>query len=262
MNNSYADLQEKVAVVSGGSSGIGKSIATLLGENGVKVAVVAGRNKLAGREVAENITSEGGVARAFHCNITEEKQVKGIIDNVLAIFGKIDILVNSAGIIGPTTTIDKIKISDWNRVFQVNVTGTFLCCKHCIPVMKKQGHGNIINISSTAGFKASMISSCYSASKGALISMTKSLALAHAEDGVRVNCICPGTIDTPMTQDFFEHEKNQNKREALRNKFLNRHPLQRFGTADDVAYGALFLASNCTSFITGINLVIDGGITL
>ena len=170
--------------------------------------------------------------------------------------------MNSAGIIGPAVSIDQMNAADWNRVFQVNVNGTYLCCKYCLPFMKKQANGNIINLSSTAGLRASLISPCYSATKGAIISLTKSLALAYAKYGIRINCICPGTIETPMANSFFNQEKDDRKRKNLIEKFIDRHPLGRFGTTEDVANGALYLASDVSSFITGINLVIDGGISL
>ncbi|MEJ2170442.1 MAG: SDR family oxidoreductase [Desulfobacterales bacterium] len=255
-------LKEKVAVITGASSGIGQAVAELFSRHEVKIAAVAGRNLASVERLAAKICSAGGEAIALQCDVSQEDQIKVLIHKVFDTYGRIDILVNSAGIIGPAVSIDQMNAADWNRVFQVNVNGTFLCCKHCIPFMQEQAKGNIINLSSTAGLRASLISPCYSATKGAIISLTKSLALAYARYGIRINCICPGTIETPMADSFFNQEKDERKRKHLIEKFIARHPLGRFGTPEDVANGALYLALDVSSFITGINLVIDGGISL
>lgn len=255
-------LKGKVAVITGASSGIGHAVAELFSRHEAKIAAIAGRNRESVEQLVGKISSAGGEAIALQCDISEEDQIKALINEVIAAYGRIDILVNSAGIIGPAVCIDQMQAADWNRVFQVNVNGTFLCCKHCIPFMQKQASGNVVNLSSTAGLRASLISPCYSATKGAIISLTKSLALAYAKYGIRINCICPGTIETPMATSFFNLEKDDRKRKNLIEKFIDRHPLGRFGTAEDVANGALYLASDVSSFITGINLVIDGGISL
>ena len=255
-------LKGKVAVITGASSGIGKAIGVLFGQQGARIAVVAGRNKDVVDLLSENIHSSGGEAISFQCDISQEDQVKPLFDKILATYHKIDILINSAGIIGPAIPVEKMDVSDWDRVFQVNVRGMFLCCKHCIPIMLNQQSGNIVNLSSTAGLRASLISPCYSATKGAIISLTKSIALAYATNGIRINCICPGTIETPMAENFFNQEEDVQQREVLRERFKNRHPLGRFGTAEEVAQAAFYLASDTSSFVTGINLVIDGGISL
>jgi NAD(P)-dependent dehydrogenase (short-subunit alcohol dehydrogenase family) len=255
-------LKGKVAVITGASSGIGQAVAELFSRHEAKVAAIAGRNLASVERLAAKICSAGGEAIALQCDVSQEDQIKILINKVFATYGRIDILVNSAGIIGPAVPIDQMNAADWNRIFQVNVNGTFLCCKHCIPFMQKQAKGNVINLSSTAGLRASLISPCYSATKGAIIALTKSLALAYAQYGIRINCICPGTIETPMADSFFNQEKDDRRRKVLIEKFIARHPLGRFGTPEDVANGALYLASDVSSFITGINLVIDGGISL
>ncbi len=255
-------LKGKVAVITGASSGIGKAIAKLFAQHGARVAVVAGRNKDAVDLLSEDIHASGGEAVALQCDVSREDQVKTLFDKIISSYHKIDILVNSAGIIGPAVPLDKMALSDWDRVFQVNVSGMFLCCKHCIPRMVDTQSGSIINLSSTAGLRASLISPCYSATKGAIISLTKSLALLYAPNGLRINCICPGTIETPMLENFFNQEQDLHQREVLRERFINRHPIGRFGTAEEVAQAALYLASDASSFVTGINLVVDGGISL
>jgi len=249
-------------MIIGASGGIGKAIAELFGKEGAKVIAVAGHNKEKVQRIVENIRSIGGDALSMMCDISDEAQVERIVHKTLITYRRINILVNSTGIIGPTEPIEKIETDDWDRVFQINVKGMFLCAKHCIPVMVKQGHGNIINLSSTAGFRGSLISPCYSSSKGAIISLTKSLALAYAKKGIRINCISPGTIDTPMINAFLKEGRSESESEALCKKFLARHPIGRFGKAEEVAQGALYLASEVSSFVTGINLIIDGGISL
>ena len=255
-------LKGKVAVITGASSGIGKAIAKLFAQHGAWVAVVAGRNKDVVDLLSEDIRASGGEAVALQCDVSREDQVKTLFDKIISTYHKIDILINSAGIIGPAVPVEKMAVSDWDRVFQVNVRGMFLCCKHCIPRMLDQQSGSIINLSSTAGLRASLISPCYSATKGAIISLTKSLALAYAPNGLRINCICPGTIETPMLENFFNQEQDLHQREVLRERFINRHPIGRFGRAEEVAQAALYLASDSSSFVTGINLVVDGGISL
>ncbi len=255
-------LRGKAALITGASSGIGYAVAELFSQHGAKIAVVAGRNMESAERLAADIHASGGEAIALQCDVSKEVNVSHLAKKVAVRFGKIDILVNSAGITGPALPVDQMGVSDWDRVFQVNVRGTFLCCKHCIPFMLSQKAGNIINLSSIAGLRASQISPCYSATKGAVISFTRSLALAYAKSGIRVNCICPGTIETPMVSSFFEKERDPRKRKELMQSFRARHPLGGFGKAEDVAYGALYLASNISSFVTGINLVIDGGLSL
>jgi len=255
-------LKGKVAVITGASSGIGQAIAGLFAQHGARVAVVAGRNKGAVELLSEDIRGAGGEAIALQCDVSREDQVETLFEAVISTYHQIDILINSAGIIGPAVPVEKMALSDWDRVFQVNVSGMFLCCKHCIPRMLDRQSGSIINLSSTAGLRASLISPCYSATKGAIISLTKSLALAYAPNGLRINCICPGTIETPMLENFFDQRADPDQREVLRERFINRHPIGRFGTAEEVAQAALYLASDVSSFVTGIHLVVDGGISL
>jgi 3-oxoacyl-[acyl-carrier protein] reductase len=255
-------LKDKVAIITGASSGIGKTIAELFAKEGAKIVVVAGHNKVGAEKIAEGICSAGGDAMPILVDVSDETQVKRMVHETLMKYKKVDILVNSAGIIGTREPIDKIETKDWDWVFQVDVKGTFLCIKHCIPVMLNQKAGNIVNLSSTAGFRGSLITPAYSAAKGAIIALTKTLALSYAKFGIRINCISPGTIDTPIANAFFTEGRSEIEREELKKKFVARHPIGRFGTSEEVAQGALYLASEDSSFITGINLVIDGGLSL
>jgi len=255
-------LREKVAIITGGSSGIGAAIARLFSREGARVALVAARHIAQAEEVAKNLSSLGGDAFALRADISDEAQVRRMYEVVLERFKQIDILINSAGIIGSVDPIERLESDEWDRVFQIDVRGTFLCSKYGLRSMLKRKSGNIVNFSSVAGFKASLISPCYAAAKGAIISLTKSLALRYAKEGIRVNCISPGTIDTPMAQGFFDGSKDPEERAALVNRFVARHPLGRFGKAEEVARGAFYLASDDSSFVTGINLIIDGGLSL
>jgi NAD(P)-dependent dehydrogenase (short-subunit alcohol dehydrogenase family) len=255
-------LRDKVAIITGGSSGIGTAIAHLFSQEGARVALIAGRHIAQTEVAAKNLSSLGGDALALQADISDEVQVRQMCQQVLDRFKQIDILINSAGIIGSVDPLEKLECYEWDRVFQIDVRGTFLCSKYCLRNMLERKTGNIINLSSVAGFKASLISPCYSAAKGAIIALTKSLALRYAKERIRVNCISPGTIDTPMTQGFFDEEKTSVEREALVERFVERHPLGRFGTGEEIARGALYLASDDSSFVTGINLIIDGGLSL
>lgn len=255
-------LRNRIAIITGASSGIGTAIAHQFSQEGAKVALIAGRHIARAESVTKNLNSLGGDAIALKADISDEVQVRKMIKYILDRFKKVDILINSAGIIGSVDALENLESSDWDRVFQIDVRGTFLCSKYCLRNMLERKTGNIVNLSSVAGFKASMISPCYSAAKGAIISLTKSLALRYAREEIRVNCISPGTIDTPMAQGFFEEAKDSAEREALVNRFIGRHPLGRFGKAEEVAQGALYLASDDSSFVTGINLIIDGGLSL
>ena len=255
-------LKDKVAVIMGASGGIGMATAHLFSKEGARVALIAGHHISRVEAVAKNLSPSGGDAIALSVDISDELQVRQMYQDIFTRFEHVDILVNSAGIIGSVDPVEKLDSDDWDRVFQIDVRGTFLCFKYGLRSMLERKNGNIINLSSVAGFKASLISPCYSAAKGAIISLTKSLALRYAKEGIRINCISPGTIDTPMAQTFFEERTDSTKGEDLVKRFIERHPIGRFGKAEEVARGVLYLASDDSSFVTGINLIIDGGLSL
>ena len=254
-------LNDKAVLITGAAKGIGRAMAFLFSQEGAKVFLVDSDKENLQKTLAM-IKSQGGRATGRVADVSKEKDAIASIQSALKIFGTVDVLVNNAGILGPTAAISEFSERDWDRVFQVNVKGTFLFTKHLLPSMIERGGGCIINIASVAGIKASRISPAYSASKGAIVSLTKTLALGYAQNNIRVNCICPGSIETDMLKNFFESIAGRKQRQRLQRDFLKRHPLGRFGQGEDIAHAALYLASAESSFITGVDLVVDGGSSL
>ena len=241
-------LSEKVVVVSGGSRGIGFAIAKLFSENGAKVVITSQDSQRLEKASSEIPNSFGIVA-----DIRKKDQVKDVIDKTIEKFGKLDILVNNAGIFPKIKRLHEIDEEEWNEVLDVNLTGQFRFTKEAIPYLQKTS-GSIINISSDAGLKAyqGFNADAYSASKAALIVLTKCWALEYAKDKIRVNCICPGVVDTDMTQPFMKTEKDI--------EFMNNeHPIGRIGQPIEVGHAALYFASDESSWTTGAVLTVDGG---
>lgn len=255
-------LKDRVGIITGASSGIGEAVGDLFAREGAKLALVAGRNIAAVEKLAKEKNASGGEVLSLSADLTDEKQVKQLFQTVFERFGRIDILVNSAGIIGSARPIEEMDSEEWDRVFRIDVRGTFLCTKYCLPYMLKQKSGNMINLSSVAGMKGSLISPCYGAAKGAVILFTKSVAMRYAREGIRINCISPGTIDTPMTRNYQGEGKTPEEQAKVAQYFRDKHPIGRFGTAEEIAWGALYLASDDSSFVVGINLPIDGGLSI
>ena len=245
-------LDGKVALISGGARGQGATEAKLFAQEGAKV-VLGDLLDDEGRKVEEMIRELGGEATYVHLDVTEEQDWRAAIKVAIDRYGKLDILVNNAGIF-PMAQVEETTGELWDQVMEVNAKGVFLGTKYAIPEMRNAGGGSIINISSVAGLVGSTVAAAYGASKGAVRIFTKSAAIQYAKDGIRVNSIHPGVIETPMTADLLADE-------ARRQRFLERSPLGRFGSSEDVAYGALYLASEESSFVTGSELVIDGGVT-
>jgi dihydroanticapsin dehydrogenase len=240
-------LSGKVALITGGSRGIGKSIATLFLKEGAKVAIT-GKNT----DRLEQVRKEIGVL-TIPADIQNEKKVQSAVEKTVEKFGRLDILVNNAGILPQIKLLHQIRESEWNEVIDVNLTGQFRFTKAAIPYLQKNG-GSIINIASNAGLKAfdNFHADAYTASKGALVLLTKSWALEYAKDKIRVNCICPGVVDTDMTKEFLI---TQAQREMLDSEY----PIGRIGNVDDVARSALYFASDDSGWVTGSVLAIDGG---
>ena len=245
----------KFAVVTGGASGIGEASARLLAAEGARVAIADIDDKNGARVVRE-INAGGGTAQFWHMNVTEEKEVAQTMAGVYKLFGKINVLVNSAGIPGYRKPTHEISLEEWNRVIDTNLKGTFLCVKHAIPYMLKTGPGSVINLSSLLGMVGGG-DPVYHASKGGVRLMTKSDASTYAKDQIRFNSVHPGYIMTPMFGRA--REKDPVAAEKLFTELKNRIPLGRMGTAEDVAKGILFLASDDSSYITSMELLIDGG---
>ena len=244
-------LEGKVAFISGGSRGMGAEEARLFAKEGAKV-VIGDVLEDEGQRLAAQIGEEGGEALFVALNVTSEAQWQAAIAATVARFGKLDVLVNNAGI-GGHGTVESTTVEDWDRVMDINAKGVFLGTKVAIPEMRRAGGGSIINISSQLGIVGVDNSSPqYQASKGAVRLLTKATAIQYAGENIRANSVHPGPIVTPMTESG-RADPNRNQ------VTLSRIPLGRYGEAEDVAYGVLFLASDESSFMTGSELVIDGG---
>lgn len=243
-------LTNKVAIVTGAGGGMGKADALLFANEGAKVVITDIQlDKV--EEVAEEIKQSGGDALGVRHDVSSEDDWKNIVDKVLATYGKIDVLVNNAGVSNAVPMLEQT-VEIWNKVMNINLTGVFLGQKYVIPHMIENGGGSIINISSIAGLTGGSGSGAYTASKGAVRMLTKATAVDFAKHNIRCNSIHPGYIETPMTVDLMANEQ-------MREWFLSQVPLPRLGKAEDIAKGVLFLASDDSSYITGVELPIDGG---
>lgn len=251
-------VQDKVAVVTGAALGIGRAAAVLLGREGAHVAVTD-INESAGKEVVELIRQAGGSAEYWSLDTSDEANVQTVFAEVVERFGPINILVNNAGIAGINKPTHEVAREEWNAVININVNGVFYCTKHVIPVMRRAGGGSIINLSSIYGMIGAADLPPYHASKGAVTLMTKNDALFYASDAIRVNSVHPGFIWTPLVEDL--GKQSPQGVDAFRRELDSRHPIGHVGEPDDIAYGILYLASDESRFVTGSELVIDGGYT-
>lgn len=244
-------LHHKVAIITGAGSGMGREEALLFAKEGAKVVVTDIQEEKVNQVVAE-IKEAGGEAIGLFHNVTSEENWVKVVEQAVQAYGKIDILVNNAGIPSSATPLHEATLESWNRTMDINLTGTFLGMKHVIPVMMANKGGSIVNISSIAGLTGGSGASAYTASKGGVRLLTKGTAIQYAKENIRVNSVHPGFIETPMTTDLFEDDQTNQW-------FRSLTPLPRLGKASDVAEGVLFLASDASSFITGIELPVDGG---
>ena len=247
-------LQDKVALITGGSSGIGEATASLFAKEGAKIAIT-GRNEKRGNAVTEQITKNGGHAVFISSDVRKSSDCQLAVDEILRAFDHIDILFNNAGVFYPHTTLDCSE-EEWDEQIDINLKGTFLMSKAVLPHMVQRRSGVIINNSSGWGIVGGDAAVAYCASKGGVVLLTKAMAIDHGRQGIRVNCICPGDVDTPMLPE--DARMRGMKWEDYLAGCTNR-PLGRIGTADEIAKAALFLASDDSSFMTGAALVVDGG---
>ena len=246
-------LEGKVALISGGSRGQGAAEARLFAQEGAKV-VFGDVLDEEGKQVEAEINESGGEATYVHLDVSQESDWIAAIDTAVTRYGKLDVLVNNAGIT-IRKSIEDTTVEDWDRIMDINAKGVFLGTKHSIPAMRRAGGGSIVNISSTAGLTGSPYTGAsYTATKGAVRLFTKVTAIQHAKDHIRCNSVHPGLVESPMTESLLVDPANREMR-------TQRIPLGRIGTLEDIAYGVLFLASDEASFMTGSELVIDGGQT-
>lgn len=247
-------LRDKVALITGAANGMGAATAKLFAREGAKAVIVADVLDAAGADVVANIEKAGGRATYIHLDVTDEAAWKSAVDKILAAYGRLDVLVNNAGISGSAVE-DLFATDAWNKLMAINATGVFLGTKHAIAAMKKSGGGSIINLSSVSGIVGQPgIHVGYNASKGAVRLLTKGIAVQHGRDGIRVNSVHPGLMPPMITS-------GRTADPAHRAKTLKGVPLGRAGEVDEVAYAILFLASDEASYVTGAELVVDGGWT-
>jgi NAD(P)-dependent dehydrogenase (short-subunit alcohol dehydrogenase family) len=251
-------LQDKVAIITGAAAGVGQAVAQLFAKEGATVAVTDINEEL-GAKTAEEIQMNGGKAQFWKLNIAVENEVKTVFKEIYETFGKIDILINNAGIIGVDKPTHEVEEQEWDNVFAVDVKGVFFGTKHVIPYMHKNKKGSIVNFSSIYGLVGSNEVAPYHAAKGAVTLMTKKDAVTYGKDKIRVNSVHPGTILTPLVKEFAS--RGEGGFEAYEKLMVSKHPIGSMGEPDDVAYGVLFLASDEAKFVTGSQLVIDGGYT-
>ena len=250
-------LENKVAIVTGGANGIGRAICELFAEEGASV-VVADIERDAGLQTVDRIEAGGGQAMMVEMDVSREADVEGMVRSVVSALGRVDVLVSDAAAFS-FGSVDTASQSDWDRALGVNVMGTAYCAKHVLPVMKEGGGGSIVVVASVSSFIAQPAFVPYNASKGALLQMTRCMALDMAPFNIRVNCVCPGSIlmrATERHREFLGADREQFLRDAA-----DASMMKRLGAPREIAYGALFLASDESSFMTGAPLVIDGGLT-
>ena len=245
-------LEGTVAVITGAASGIGRATAQLFAQEGAKV-VLADWSEMQGQEVAAAIAGDGGAAVFVRVDVSSAEDVQRMVRTAVDTYGRLDVLFNNAGVEGEQAPTADCTLENWDRVININLKGVFLGMKYAIPQMLKNGGGSIINNASVAGIVGFAGIPAYCASKGAVIQLTKAAALEYAQQGIRLNVICPGVISTPMVERFI-HE-NDEARKALE----AAEPVGRFGTAEEVASLALYLAGDESAFCTGAPFIIDGG---
>lgn len=247
-------LHGKVATVTGGGSGIGRASALLFAREGAAIAIVD-RDEAGARETADLIAAEGGRAMVRISDVGEPGSADADAEAIRRAFGRIDILLAAAGF-SVGGTILSTTPEDWDRVFRANVGGTWLWARAVVPLMRAQGGGSIVTTASQLALSGGAGNSAYIAAKGAILSLTRTMALDFAADRIRVNALVPGAIDTPMLRRSFARAADP---DAAREKSVGRHPLKRLGLPNEVAEAALFLASDASAFTTGTTLAVDGG---
>ncbi|HVS86861.1 MAG TPA: SDR family oxidoreductase [Candidatus Acidoferrum sp.] len=249
-------LAGQTALITGGGTGMGRAIALAFSREGASVTV-AGRRIEKLREVVSEVEKQGGQALAVPCDVTQSKDAGRAVQESVARFGRLDVLVNNAGALH-VSTVESIPEEDWDRLMLVNLKGPFLMSRAALPALRKAGGGSIINIGSILGLIGMKGRAAYTASKGGVTMLTKAMALDHAHENIRVNCICPALVETELIRDLFG---SGSEGEAARRSRIAQIPLGRMGRPEDVADMAVFLASKESSWVTGVAIPLDGGLS-
>ena len=248
-------LEDKVTLVTGGGSGIGRAAAINFAKEGAKV-VVSDVNADGGEETVTSIKASGGESAFFHADVSRSGDVEALVANTVQLYGRLDCAYNNAGIEGEISMrLHEYPEEMWDRLIDINLKGVWLCMKHEIPQMLRQGSGAIVNTASVAGLVGSRRLIAYSASKHGVVGITRSAALEYATDGIRVNAVCPGVIDTPMVRRLIDG------REDYESTISARQPIGRLGTPEEIAQAVAWLCSDAASFVTGHAMGVDGGYT-
>lgn len=251
--SAYFDLSGKTAVVTGGSKGLGEQAAYALAEAGADVALVSRTRADLDAVAADIRAATGRRAVGFVADVTRDADIRAMVAAVMAEFGQIDVLINNAGI-GGTTPVRDLDEAEWDRFMDLNLKGPVLCSKHVGAEMARRKQGNIINVSSLFSKIVARYMAAYGATKAALVSFTRTLALEWARDNIRVNALCPGYFDTPMNHDFWDTKGGKG--------IISRIPMQRVGDPKEIKPAVVFLASDANTFMTGTTLFVDGGHSL
>ncbi len=247
-------LQDKVAIITGGNTGIGFATSRLFASEGARV-LMASLDPVRGGEAVAEIEEAGGTALFVETDVTQADDVRRMVETAVSEWGRVDILFSNAGYSVPGDVVNCSE-EEWHKMIDVGLKGAFLCSKYVVPEMIEAGGGSIIFNSSQQSFVGSKNAAAHSAGKGALISLARALAIDHAEQNIRVNCVCPGAIRTEGLMRWFEMEGAPD-----RQFLLEQHPLGRFGEPEDIAKAVLYLASDDAGWVTGIALIVDGGFT-
>jgi NAD(P)-dependent dehydrogenase (short-subunit alcohol dehydrogenase family) len=247
-------LQDRVALITGAASGIGAACALRFAREGARIAGIDVAKPA--DEVWEPVRAAAPDASFQEADVRDEKAIAAAVADAVERFGRIDVLVNAAGVSG-YGTVDELDADEWDRVVDINLKGTFLVSKHVAKRMIERGAGSIVNLASIEGLEGITSQAAYNASKGGVVLLTKNMAVDYGDRGIRVNCLCPGLIETGMTQPLFATAEL----EGMLERFVDMHMLRRAGKPEEVAAAALFLASDDASFVTGHALVVDGGFT-
>ena len=249
------EVKNKIVIVTGAGSGIGKATAIHFAKHGA-IVVVADINLESAQKVVEEIVTNGGICRSIKVNVAKFEEVDYLIKATIKEFGRLDVIVNNAGIGPNLLRTHESSLEDWNRVIAVNQTGVFYCMKLALVEFLKQGGGTIVNIASLAGLKASPNNISYSASKFAVVGMTKSVAMEYATKNIRVNAVCPGYTESSLLDQLIAAKPDM---DAILKSVI---PMKRYGKAEEIAEAAVWLASDSTKFITGQTITLDGGTSL